>query len=535
MTRVTPRTLTRRELNRAILERQMLLRREPASAIEVMERLVGMQAQVPTDPYTALWSRIEGFDPGELSSDLQERRAVRVVMLMRTTIHLVSARDCLEIRPLLQPLAERQWGYSPFAKALAGLDIDEVVGAGLELLAERPQTGGAIGKRLAERWPDRDPSSLGYAMRWLVPLVQIPPRGLWGRGGQPVLETVERWLGEPLADNPSLDDLVLRYLAAFGPATARDVGVWSSLTGIREVLDRLRPRLRTFRDEAGRELFDVSDAPLPDPETPAPARLLPEYDNLLLSHDDRSRMGDPIFKGRPWWHGSVLVDGFVAGTWQPERRNGGTTLRIGLYRSLTDAELADVEAEAASLTAFLAPDGERDGRNRRPGDEDMSGPSWTVRLRRPVRREGAERYVFVTLVSFAGTVIATRWFLSLTGFPQIGGGDLHIAHALWGGAALFVAALAADPAGGAGRLHHLRRAGRHRDRPLHRRGGQIHHHRERLLLPGRRPDHLRHLPARRARLDPGAQVGRSRPAQPAVDGARALRGVGRRRSPGRRA
>jgi hypothetical protein len=356
---LTPRTLTRRELNRAILDRQMLLQRARVPAIDVVERLVGMQAQVPTDPYTALWSRIESFDPGELSSDIGERRAVRVVMLLRTTIHLVSARDCLEIRPLLQPVAERQWRYSPFAKALAGLDIDEVVAAGRALLAEHPQTGGAMGKRLAERWPDRDASSLGYAVRWLVPLVQIPPRGLWGQGGQPVLETVERWLGAPLAANPSLDHLVLRYLAAFGPATARDVGVWSWLTGIGEVLERLRPRLLSFRDEAGRDLFDLPDAPRPDPDTPAPARLLPEYDNLLLSHHDRSRVGDPAFRGRPWWHGSVFVDGFVAGTWRPERANGGLTLRIGRYRSMTDAEHAEVEAEATRLAAFLAPNGER--------------------------------------------------------------------------------------------------------------------------------------------------------------------------------
>ena len=357
---MTPRTLTRRELNRAILQRQLLLRREPVPAIDVVERLVGMQAQVPTDPYTALWSRITDFEPAELSADIEGRRAVRAVMLMRTTIHLVSARDCLEIRPVIQPVVERQWRYSPFAKALAGLDIDEVLDAGLALLAERPQTAGAIGKRLAERWPDRDPSSLGYAVRWLVPMVQIPPRGLWGRGGQPVLETVERWLGAPLSKNPSLDDLVLRYLAAFGPATAKDASIWSWLTGLGEVMERLRPRLVTYRDEAGRELFDVPDMALPDPETPAPVRLLPEFDNLLLSHDDRSRMADPAYRGGPWWHGSLLVDGFLAGTWRPERRPGGMTLRIGLYRPLTDAELTDVEAEAARLVAFLVPDGECD-------------------------------------------------------------------------------------------------------------------------------------------------------------------------------
>ena len=283
-------------------------------------------------------------------------------MLMRTTIHLVSARDCLEIRPLIQPVVERQWRYSPFARALAGLDIDEVLDLSLAMLAERPQTGNAIGKRLAERWPDRDVLALGQAARRLVPMVQIPPRGLWGRGGQPVLETAERWLGAPLATNPSLDDLVLRYLAAFGPATAKDVGVWSWLTGFGEVMDRLRPRLRTFRDEAGRELFDVPDGPLPDPDTPAPVRLLPEFDNLLLSHDDRSRLADPaypLFRGRPWWHGSVLVDGFLAGTWRPVRSTGALTLQIGLYRSMTDAERTELEGEASSLAAFLAPDAER--------------------------------------------------------------------------------------------------------------------------------------------------------------------------------
>ena len=153
---------------------------------------------------------------------------------------------------------------------------------------------------------------------------------------------------------------MLRYLGAFGPATAKDASVWSWLTGLGEVVERLRPRLVTYRDEAGRELFDVPDAPLPDPDTPAPVRLLPEFDNILLSHDDRSRMGDIDFRGLPWWHGSVLVDGFLAGTWRPERRPGGLTIRIGLYRPMTDVELAELEAEAARLVAFLGPDGEGD-------------------------------------------------------------------------------------------------------------------------------------------------------------------------------
>jgi hypothetical protein len=334
----------------------MLLRREPATATEVMQRLVGMQAQVPSDPYTGLWSRIEDFDPGELSRLIADGGAVRVVMLMRTTIHLVSARDALAIRPLLQPVAARQWGYTAFARNLEGLDLDEVVAAGRALLAERPRTSNEIGRLLAERWPGRDVQSLGYAVRALVPAVQVPPRGLWRQGGQPVLDTLEHWLGAPLGTSSTLDALVLRYLAAFGPATVKDVQTWSWLTGLREVVERLRPQLRTFRDESSRELFDVPEGPLPDPDTPAPVRLLPEFDNLLLSHDDRSRVTEPAFRGRPWMRGSVLVDGFVAATWRVDTKDGATTLRIGAYRDLPEPELSQVEAEATRLLAFLATD-----------------------------------------------------------------------------------------------------------------------------------------------------------------------------------
>jgi hypothetical protein len=350
------RVLTRRELNRSLLERQMLLRRVELPAIDVVERLVGMQAQVPTDPYTALWSRIEGFRPEELSQLIADRRAVRAVGLMRTTIHLVSARDALAIRPLLQPVLDRAWRYSPFARRLAGAEVDDVVAAGLELLAERPYVATELGKRLQERWPDADANSMGYAIRFLVPVLQPPPRGLWGRGGLAHVETIERWLGRPLDPSPSVDDIVLRYLAAFGPATAKDVQVWSWLTGMREALERLRPRLRTFRDERGRQLFDVPDAPFPDPGTSAPVRFLPEYDNIALSHDDRTRVIDRKLTEPIWMRGSILVDGFVRGTWRMDSKRGESTLQIGLFDSLTSSDRADVEAEAERLADFLVPD-----------------------------------------------------------------------------------------------------------------------------------------------------------------------------------
>ncbi len=349
--------LTQRALNRALLERQQLLERKPMPAIDMIERLVGMQAQVPTDPYLGLWSRIEGFRTDELSSLIAERGAVRATTLLRTTIHLVSARDALTLRAVLQPVAERQWGYSPFARALAGIDVDEVVATGRAMLAERPHTIGELGKRLHERWPDRQATDLGYAIRYLVGMVQVPPRGVWGRSGRAVLDTIEQWLGEPLDADPSVDDLVIRYLAAFGPATAKDVQIWSWMTGIREVLERLRPGLRTFRDEAGRELFDVPDGALPDPETPAPVRFLPEYDNLVLSHHDRSRVIDRRFGVDGWLRGSILVDGFVRGTWRHDAKGGVATMLIGLFEQLPATDRQEVEAEATRVLDFLGSEG----------------------------------------------------------------------------------------------------------------------------------------------------------------------------------
>jgi len=348
--------LTQRALNRALLERQLLLRRVELPAIDVIERLVGMQAQVPNDPYMGLWSRIEGFRTDELASLIVERRAVRATTLLRGTIHLVSARDALQMRAVLQPNIERQWRHSPFARALAGVDVGEVVTAGRAMLAECPHTIAELGKRLHERWPDHEATDLGYTIRYLVGLVQIPPRGLWGRSGGPVLDTIEQWLGAPLATNASVDDLVLRYLAAFGPATAKDVHAWSGLTGIGEVLGRLRPGLRTFRDEAGRELFDIPDGPLPDPETPAPVRFLPEYDNLVLSHDDRSRVIDRRFGLDGWLRGTILVDGFVRGTWRQDTKRGAATMLIGLFADLAADDRAEVESEAARVLEFLAAD-----------------------------------------------------------------------------------------------------------------------------------------------------------------------------------
>ena len=289
--------------------------------LEVIQHLVGMQAQVPTNPYVALWARLEGFKVEELERLVLAKEVVRIGV-MRGTIHLLTAADSLLLRPLTQPVLDAVLRNHPEAgSALDGVDLEPVLAHARSLLAERPSTASELRAALAERFPDHDGAALAIACVLTLPLAQVPPRGLWSRSSRTTLTPVDAWLGRPLASNPSVDDVIIRYLGAFGPASVADAATWSRLTGLRAVFERLRPRLVTFRDERGRELFDLPEAPRPDPETPAPVRFLPEYDNVLLSHSDRSRLISPETRGRlsaaggVGW-GSILVDGTGWGVWR---------------------------------------------------------------------------------------------------------------------------------------------------------------------------------------------------------------------------
>jgi hypothetical protein len=351
------KVLGRRALNRALLERQMLLRRRRVGVLDAVERLVGLQAQVPRDPYVALWSRLDRFRPEALAEPIADRRAVRMG-LFRATLHLVTARDALSLRLVIDPVIQRVLHtQSPFGRRLVGLDVEELKAVATELIEERPRTRAELGPLLAELWPDHDAASLSYAVTYLLPLVQVTPRGIWGKSGPSAFTTVEHWLGRPLEPDAEPDLLILKYLTSFGPATAADVQSWSGMREIPEVFGRLRRNLRTFRDERGHKLFDARRAPLPDPDTPAPVRFLPEYDNLLLGHADRSRIVTP--ERRSWaevgW-GTVLVDGFTAARWKLERVKGASTLRIEPFRKLSRAERDETAEEGARLIAFLAED-----------------------------------------------------------------------------------------------------------------------------------------------------------------------------------
>jgi hypothetical protein len=389
--------LSRGALNRALLDRQLLL--HPATlptdasgrsqraqgVIEVIEQLAGLQAQAPFPPYYGLWSRLDGFEPGDLAALITGRQVVRIA-LMRGTIHLVSARDCLAMRPLMQPVLDRGLTVH-FGRQRPDLDRAALAAAGRALVEEKPMTFSEIGAALSGRWPDHPPAALAQGVRALVPLVQVPPRAVWGASGQARHTSAESWLGpdsaqaglpeagpasptadpdRAAADRPdravsvaTLDGLVLRYLAGFGPASTADVQAWSGLTRLSEVTDRLRPRLRVFRDENGTELFDLPDAPRPDPDTPVGVRMVAEFDNLLLSHADRGRVisdegRQRLFTKNGIFPGTVLIDGFAAGLWRITRSAATATLTVEPFGKISLKNREAVAREGARLLAFAA-------------------------------------------------------------------------------------------------------------------------------------------------------------------------------------
>ncbi|MDR6551959.1 winged helix DNA-binding domain-containing protein [Paenibacillus qinlingensis] len=351
------KVLTNRELNRALLARQMLLTRVKLPVLETLERLVGMQAQSPNAPYFSLWSRIDGFRHEELSELLRSKQVVRMA-LMRSTLHLASANDALHLRPLLQPVMDRSL-KGAFGKQLHGIDQETLAVAGRSWVEKEPMTLNELGIRLSEQWSGLDPEAAVGLVRNKVPLVQLPPRGIWGESGQAVHTSIEAWLGQPLSSSLEPEWLIRRYLAAFGPATVKDIQMWSGLTRILEVIKNLRPQLITFQNERGEELFDLPDAPRPAADTPSAPRFLGEFDNMLLSYADRSRIMEETYRKRVFTvngiiRATILVDGFVTGTWKLISKRDHTVLHIEPFRVLSKQEQDALFEEGARMLQFAA-------------------------------------------------------------------------------------------------------------------------------------------------------------------------------------
>jgi DNA glycosylase AlkZ-like len=348
-------------LNRALLARQLLLRRRRISPLRTVEHLVGIQSQAPRAAYVGLWTRVAGFRPEALERLMLDRSVVRIA-LMRSTIHLVAAPECLPLRDLVGPAVARPSRHSA-ARRAAGVPNGDLARAGRQLVDAEPRTFRELGALLQERWPACDADALAMGVRELVPLVQVPPRGLWHRGGVPSHAAAETWLSGVRPARISMADLVRRYLAAYGPATVLDAQTFTGLTGLRDVFERLRPGLRTFRDEAGGELYDLPDAPRPTARIRAPVRFLPEFDNILLSHARRDRiLPDGTMSLLSLGNGlrpAFLVDGFVAGTWRLRATRRLTTLEVRPFEPLAAAARRELEAEGGRLLAFAAREAER--------------------------------------------------------------------------------------------------------------------------------------------------------------------------------
>jgi len=330
--------------------------------LDAVAHLCGLQAQEPQEPFVGLWSRLRAFDPATLSELLVGRGVVRT-HLMRRTVHLLTADDLLAWRSR-HGLMLRQRVLGVYRRELDGVDLDELAAAGRALLADgEPRSMSEFARALAGRWPAPGPRALGEVLiAALIPAVQLPPRGVWRvRAGARYLP-VSAWLGRevdppaPDGRDPVGEALVRRYLAAYGPAATADVRAWCGLAGLPAAVAAVRGELVAFRDERGRELLDLPDAPRPDPDTPAPVRFLPAFDNALLGYDDRSRIVDGAHRGLSVTGARVvLVDGRVAATWTVEEG----TVAVAPLRRLSGAERDAVAEQGQALASFLSDDDSR--------------------------------------------------------------------------------------------------------------------------------------------------------------------------------
>lgn len=354
---MSDRILKLRELNRATLARQMLLEREALTVPAAIERLAGLQAQLASAPYVGLWTRLRDFRREDLATEIENRKVIKATM-MRATLHLCTAEDYLRFRTALKSVLIE--GANAIAKQRGqGFDLDKVLKAARKFIGEKPRTFAEISDMLTKLMPDHDVGAMRYSVRTHIPLVQVPITSGWSYSSKPEFTLAESWIGRPLSPEDNLRELVFRYLAAFGPASVTDAQTWLGMK-LKEVFEKLRPELQSYRGEGRLELFDLPGVGLPAEDIPAPIRFLPEYDNLLLSHSNRTRVIANEYRSKVYLPGlrvaaTILVDGFVRGAWKIEKTKTEATLVIEPFDKLTKKDRAALTEEGERLIRFVEP------------------------------------------------------------------------------------------------------------------------------------------------------------------------------------
>lgn len=348
--------MTLRELNRATLARQMLLARETRPLVKAIEHLLGLQAQLPRPPFTGLWSRLEAFTRADLANAVNKRTVVRGTS-MRGTIHLMTAADFLTFRDCLQPSLDL--GMRAILRERADtLDLPSLLAVARAYFVQ-PHTFEDARDHLVSKFPRGDQRAMGYAVRLSVPLVQVPSTDAWAYPAQADFVSAATWLGKPVAACGALGPIVLRYLAAYGPATVKDAQAWTGLPNLDAAFAGLGDTLVTVPGPNGKPLFDLPDAPRPDADTPAPVRFLPEWDSVIVTRADE-RVVAKADRPRVFLPGLrvaalVLVDGMAAASWKVSATSKKATLQIESFKTWPAAIRREVSAEGEALLRFVEP------------------------------------------------------------------------------------------------------------------------------------------------------------------------------------
>jgi len=356
---MTQQTLSPKQLNRTLLSRQLLLHRHQMYPADAIEKLVGLQSQIPNPPYIGLWTRLQTFERDHLTKLMEARKVVRAPM-MRSTLHLVTDEDHQKFQPIIQPALDRAL-RAFFGKDARELDIDKLVKAARPFIEEEPRTTGEIKQMLLDSAPDKNGDAMAYAVRNNLQLVQVPPGGTWGTGTRASYTTAQSYLGDPTPSD--LETLLHRYLAAFGPASIMDFQAWVGIASLTKTIKPMMKDLVTYETEDGTKLLDLPHMEILPEDTPTPIRFIPEYDNLLVSHKDRNRIiADDdrkyVFLSAARVLGTVLIDGFVGATWKTEREKDVASLRVSLFEQVDGDTIEAIDKEGQKLIRFIEDDAE---------------------------------------------------------------------------------------------------------------------------------------------------------------------------------